>query len=169
MDAKARKKRRWRKNRFGLTNAINSETINSFLSEAIDRLTERELADLQASHLIEPPEPPALPPAVAEPLQALSEALTGWLWGQDPPPTSLVLESLTGRLLAACEPRRRRRPSHRRHVARELGEMRRWLREQRKDLRKTDRGDDTGQELKTMQIAESIIGKTQSALAERTK
>jgi hypothetical protein len=47
--------------------------------------------------------------------------------------------------------------------------MRRWLREQRKDLRKTGRGDDTNQELKTMQIAESIIGKTQSALAERTK
>lgn len=168
MDAKARKKRRWRKNRFGLTNAINSETINSFLSEAIDRLTDKELSDLQASHLAAPPEAPPLPNAVAEPLEALSEALTGWLWGEDPPPTSLVLESLTSRLVAACEPRRRRRPSHRRHVARELGEMRRWLREQRKDLRRSKRGDDTG-DLKTMQIAENIIGKTQSALAERTR
>ena len=169
MDAKARKKRRWRQQRFGLTAAINAKTINTHLTEAIDRLTERELAHLQASDLVTPPKPAPLPDAVTEQLEALSEALTGWLWGQDPAPTSLVLETLTGRLVEACEPRRRRRPSHRRQVARELGEMRRWLRDQRKDLRKTSKRDDTGQELKTMQIAETIIGKAQSALAERTK
>ncbi len=110
MHPRARRKRRWRQSRFGLTEAINHQTVNEYLCSAIDTLTERELADVQASQLLAPTSPPPLPPSLAEPLEALSEALTGWLWGEDPSPR-LWSWRPSPNLEAACTPRRGRRPA----------------------------------------------------------